>query len=504
MRLAPVVALLVVVLGGCGLDTAQYITDSCNDWGFCWTEFEVRWKSTDLLESSPKFWRFYDDYLDGLESECAESGDGGTPELNYLWRHGAVATGYASGLGGRGQGFRNGLAVHPSGRVAMMAGARLWLYDDGGVPMHAYSNARSATKNTGQAFSSEFVAFVDSDRVWSDGSGSPSVVNLGVHDRLWGPLVEYSWYEEHKSMGGFDTWFNPTDAVMSDGSLVWTNASDFTRAMTPSGDVKWSVPAAEGTYTIGPGDVAFRSEKGDYVGVGLDGRIVWQAEPWPEPWRVVPRQPLIDEGSYVGDVLPMLYSRRGAVVDDAFVLRRVSDVQPSAIVTYLDAGYAPFPDHVGMARDGMLYLSEDGREGSFPRVGVLQGYTPGLREKWSVPTWNLAFAPIGGQRSERVFTVDSACRVNVVDGATGAVIASHRMLGRPHKFVPKLVDGRLYVVAEIRPKSRVVPWEMKGRRRPDGGVVEFSDYQCLDRFVDICPPIGADWPMYVLYAFQVE
>ncbi len=274
--------------------------------------------------------------------------------------------------------------------------------------------------------------------------------------------------------------------------------------MTPSGEIKWSVPAAEGTYTIGPGDVAFRSKMGDYVGIGLDGGVVWEADAWPEPWRVVPRRPLIDEGAYIGNVLPMLYSRRGAVVDDAFVLRRVSDAQPSVVLTYLDAGYAPGPDHVGMARDGMLYLSEDGREGDFPRVGVLQRYTPGLREQWSVPTWNLAFAPIAGQRSERVFTVDQACRVNVVDGVTGKTIASHRMLGSPQKFVPKLVDGVLYVVAEIRSKDRVVPWEMSGKQRPDGGAIEFTDYQCLDRLLNVCPLIAADWPLYVLYAFSVE
>ena len=170
-----------------------------------------------------------------------------------------------------------------------------------------------------------------------------------------------------------------------------------------------------------------------------------------------------------------------------------------------DAGSFGGPRVTGVGEDGSLFINAIESATSFS----LASRTPQMREVWRVPSRELEFAPIVSASGERLITIDRECRVNLIDRQTGATLASHRMVGRPGRFLPRYFNGVLYVVGEIRPTVTVKPSQMQGRSRPDGGVIDVADYGCYAApWIDglLCPPVEAESRrrVFALYAFQVE
>jgi len=249
------------------------------------------------------------------------------------------------------------------------------------------------------------------------------------------------------------------------------------------------------------GDEVVLSTDDEYVGLARDGGLSWRTAPERAGiplWRA----PLVDEGRFPGTLLPNVYENGATTV---IVSSRASDGFMQAAVESQDAGSFGTPDVIGVDSDGAFFVSA--REGS--GAYSLSERSPGLHERWRVPARELEYAPLASESGDRLVTVDRQCRVNLLDRRTGATLASHRMVGRPARFLPRLLGGVLYLVAEVRPAQTVKPSEMQGRVRPDGGVIDVADYGCyLPAYLDSgkCPPVSAasDHRFFALYAFQVE
>lgn len=472
-------AQLVVLLGlglcGCVEPPARRLITDCEP--LCLSEMDVLMRTHDDLVVARSAWRFYDDLADTLDSAC-DGGPASTDTLRPLWRRAVYPF---NPRVPRGSLDRAGLAVHPGGRIAVGAGTKFWiLAADGGVPEHIFESASSDP---------EFVAFADADRLWINESDSPALINLARWDKLNGPTVEYSWQETHPLQPGlnFGSWIYSSPSVLSDGTLVWTANDGYTRAISTDGGTRWEVRGVEGYALVDSDDVVFWTGN---TPLGRDrfGAVAWEPQVSPT-WSRFGGIPL--EDGPVPDHIPMLYSDEqwpGAFV--AFIRR-----QDGAVAATLgpDAGRLWF-DRAAVGGDGTLFIVDN------DRPAKISAFQAGVR-RFSVESPWLDMGFIAGRRSDRLFITTEDCRVSVLD-RTGAVIASHQMLGRSTRFQPKLLDGVLYVVAETTLPKVVVMDEMKGTR-PDGSVISVSDYECVQP-----GPCRRFWvqpgPLYVLYAFQVE
>lgn len=343
--------------------------------------------------------------------------------------------------------------------------------------------------------------FATDTLLWTSGNGAPSLYDLAQLRQPYETWkVVYSWRQEHSQAGSFDYWYQPSPAVQRDGTLIWTSGAGITRALRPSGEVKWEAPAEEGTFLVTGDDVVVRSRRGDFVAFQDDGGVRWHAPLPPGATEIIPRA-LVDEGRYPSIVLPMWYWSAGRGL---LMTRLASDGAAVATLDTLDAGHLGYLVIIGADRDGWFYINAE--TSGF----TLSARTSGLNEMWRVPSQELEFAPMASASGNRLVTIDRWCRVNLLDRATGATLASHRLVGRPGRFLPRLFDGVLYVVAELRAPETVKPSQMHGRLRPDGGVIDVvADYGCyaapwLD--TDLCPSVYEDNTrrVYALYAFQVE
>ncbi len=459
------------------------------------SEILRRGGSPDLFDFATTHWRFYDDYLDLQAAACDDDTDGGKPDWPYLWRHGTEGLGFDS-TNGRYYGRRAGLDVSPLGIVVMQTDDRLWTFAaDGGAPLHADLRSRSGG-------GPDMAAFATDTLVWTDGDGAPSLYDFGQPREpfeTW--KVVYSWRQAQGQAGSFDYWFQPSPAVQRDGTLIWTSGAGVTRALKPTGEVKWQAPANEGPLLVTEDDVVIRSNSGDFVAFDDDGGVRWHAPTPSDATRLV-GSALVDEGRYPSTVIPMLYRTS---VGALLVTRRTSDGAQIAMLDTRDAGNIGGPEVIGADRNGSLFINAADTETGYS----LAARTPALQELWRAPAQKLEFAPIVSETGDRLVTIDSKCRVKLIDRYTGNTLASHRMVGRPGRFLPRYINGVLYVVAEFRAHETVKPSEMQGRVRPDGGIIDVSDYGCFSApYINsrLCPPVEADNTrrVYALYAFQVE
>jgi hypothetical protein len=458
------------------------------------SEFDLRSGSVDLFEFATAHWRFYDDYLDLQPAACADEADGGA-EWPYLWRHGAETFDFSL-ANGRSYGYRAGLDVSSAGLVVLQTNDRLWTFAaDGGAPLHADRGTRMGGGPLMAAFATETL-------LWTDGDGAPALFDLSQpRDRSSGWKVSFSWREQHAQQGGLDYWFQPSPAVQRDGTLIWTSAAGLTRALKITGEVKWEVPAAEGPLLVTTDDVVLRALRGDFVAFKDDGGVRWRD--LAPPNTTVISGTLVDEGRYPTTFVPMAYSTASGI---SLITRRARDGAELSRFDTADGGRIGGLEVVGTDGDGWLFINA--RE-SAAEVFTLSSRAPDLSERWRVPSRALEFAPIASASGDRLVTIDKQCRVNLIDRQTGATLASHRMVGRPGRFLPRYFNGVLYVVAEIRPGVTVNPSQMQGRSRPDGGLIDVADYGCYAApFLDgiACPAVEADdrRRVYALYAFQVD
>lgn len=337
---------------------------------------------------------------------------------------------------------------------------------------------------------------------WTEGSGAPSLFDFSQpRDRVKGWKIVYSWREQHSQSGAFDYWYQPSPAVQSDGTLIWTSGAGLTRALRTTGEVKWEAPADEGTLVVTPNDIVIRSKQGNWVAFADDGGARWQA-PIPAGYEI-PARNLVDEGRYPADVLPTWYGRMTSS-SALFVTRQADNGFEVASLDSRDAGFGS-PLLIGADSQGSLFVN------AFETASTLSlaERSPGLLERWRVPSRELEFAPLVSASGNRLATIDTQCRVNLLDRQTGRTLATHRLAGRPGRYLPRLLDGVLYVVAELRPAVTVKPSEMEGRARPDGGTINASDYGCYVPLLlgsVFCPSIEANdrRRVFALYAFQVE
>ncbi len=458
------------------------------------SELEIRSGSVDLFEFATQHWRFYDDYLDLQPPACPDDSDGGTLSWPYLWRHG-VESSDLSFANGRLYGWRAGLDVSRD-LVVLQTNDRLWTFvADGGTPLHADLGTRVAG-------GPDMAVFGTDSLLWTDGSGAPSLIDLSSpRDRSSGWKVIYSWREAHGQDSQTDHWYQPAPAVQRDGTLIWTSGAGVTRALTLSGTVKWEAPAAEGPFLVTTDDVVIRSERGDYVAIDDDGGVRWHASPPPGTTGPVGLTQ-VDEGRHPSNIVPMLYSSGDREV---LVTRRARDGALLATLDPRDAGAFGGPRVTSVDPEGALIINAIVTTNVF----TLSSRTPAMHERWRVPARELEFAPLISSAGDRLLTIDTECRVSLIDRATGVTLATHRMIGRPGRFLPRYRNGVLYVVAELRPGVTVKPSQLQGRRRPDGGVIEVSDYGCYSpAFLDglKCPSVEADnrRRVFALYAFQVD
>ena len=158
------------------------------------------------------------------------------------------------------------------GVVVLQTFERLWTFAvDGGAPLHA-------DLGTPTGAGTNMAVFATDTLLWTDGSGTPSLFDLTQpRDRSTGWKVVYSWHEAHAQAGGSDYWFQPSPAVQRDGTLIWTSRAGVTRALEVTGEVRWQIPAAEGTFLVTSDDVVIRSKDGEYVAFEQDGGLRWQA-----------------------------------------------------------------------------------------------------------------------------------------------------------------------------------------------------------------------------------
>lgn len=459
------------------------------------SEILRRGGSPDLFDFAGAHWRFYDDYLDMQAPACDGDADGGVPDWPYLWRHGTDGLGFNS-TNGRYYGRRAGLDVSPLGIVAMQTDDRLWTFAaDGGMPLHADLRSRAGGGPNMAAFATDTL-------VWTDGDGAPSLYDFGQpREPFESWKVVYSWRQAQGQAGSFDYWFEPSPAVQRDGTLIWTSGAGVTRALTPTGEVKWQITAEEGPFLVTADDVVIRSHRGDFVAFDEDGGVRWHAPLPPDAIELV-GSALVDEGRYPSNIVPMLYRTAGGVL---LVTRQTRDGAQLSTLDTRDAGNIGGPHVISADRNGSLFINASNDGSSY----FLAARSPSMQEVWRVPAQELEFAPMVSTTGDRLVTIDTKCRVNLIDRYTGATLASHRMVGRPGRFLPRYFNGVLYVVAEFRAKETVKPSEMQGRVRPDGGIIDVSDYGCFSApYINsrLCPPVEADNTrrVYALYAFQVE
>lgn len=463
---------------------------------FVLSERDDRMNSVDLYEIGTKQQRFFDDYLELQPPTLCDKDDAGVSDWPYLWRHGV--TGVHDGLvGQRGGGTRSTLDVSGAGLVALLAGQFLWTYSaDGGVPLHADFGVGD-----------EMVAFASDSLLWTSYFG-PRLLNVSLpHDRWFGWPYVFDWRDAHPSEGGFDQWFRSSDAVLRDGTLIWTTGVGKTRAVSTSGQVLWEAPAKEGPILVTTDDVPIvTTDDGDLHAFGADGGVRWRA---PLPAGTTNSSPgvVLDEGRYPSPFVPMRYS---GVRRSVFLTRRADDGSVFAAIDSADAGnIMGGPIVVTADLDGQLFINEQMTSDE----AALSAWTPALQLAWRVPSERLVFAPVLSKSGERLVTVDNACRVNLYDRRTGEKLASHKLLARPGYALPRLVNGVLYVVGSYTPRESVFQRHMQGRVRPDGSVIDVAaDYGCYDPIlVDTswCPPVWRSESLkprsvFVLYAFQVE
>lgn len=459
------------------------------------SEYVRRSGSPDLFDFATAHWRFYDDYLDLQPPACDDDSDGGAPDWPYLWRHGAESAEFLF-VNGTGGGWRGGLDVSGLGIVVLQTDERLWSFSvDGGAPLHA-DRASQLAGAPGVA------VFATDTLLWTRGEGAPSLYDL---EQARPPFetwkVAYSWRAVHGQVDWHDGWASASPSVQRDGSLIWANGT-VTRALLPSGTVKWEAPGGDGTFLVTADDVVVRSKAGELVAFDDDGGVRWQATVPAGVAGVVPSV-LVDEGRSPSVVLPTWYeTERGGGL---LVNRRARDGVTLGLHDTLDAGALGELRLIGADLDGWLYLHARGPGPGFS----LSARTAGLEHRWRVPSQELEFAPLVSASGDRLVTIDRRCRVNLLERATGATLASHRMVGKPGRFLPRLFNGVLYVVAELRTPETVKPSQLHGRRRPDGGLIDAADYGCYQPFLldtVFCPSVVADFQrrVYALYAFQVE
>ncbi|MFO0601054.1 MAG: hypothetical protein U0228_37440 [Myxococcaceae bacterium] len=454
------------------------------------TELEIRRSSADLYQFATSHWRFYDDFLDLQPPACGPDTDGGVAEWSYLWRHGVASSSATAEGNGRLYGGRAGLDISPSGILAVAAAYRLWTFAaDGGQPLHAdWSDARGGGWTMG--------AFATPTLFWTDGALAPSLYDFALpRSRVDGWQVAYSWRAAQGSTNSFDNWYQASPAIQRDGTLIWTSGAGTTFALGTNGELKWTRPADQGPLLVTIDDIVVRSTRGDFVAFAPDGGVLWH-EPTLGDGGALRQVPIVDEGRYPSRFLPMYYGYGEA----ALVLR---DARDGRVAARLDAGAFATPVVVGVDPDGWVLLNGQEADSSFS----LAALTPELREVWRVPAQELEFAPI--VTPTRVVTIDRDCRLKLIDRTNGTTLAEHRLVGRPYRYLPRLLDGVLYVTAEVRPTVTTKPSQMQGRVRPDGGIIDVADYGCfLPGFLDtdLCPAIAPEprQAVYAVYAFQVE
>lgn len=481
---------LLVLLAGCNARPASQFAAECGD--RCLDEGIIRSRSSDRLVQSPGLWHFYDDYLDTLVSDCADAG-GSPNSLVPLWRRGIAPTYGAVQSGNARDGNRSGLAVHRDGLVALQAGRSLWLLDSAsGTPLHLYTAAQSAAFDD----SPEFVAFAGSpERLWVNISG-PALLDLASWDRAQGPTIAFSWFRSAPP-NSVDTWAYSSQSVADDGTLIWSSFANRTRALATDGSVRWEVPSVVGPATLDFNGTAYWAGTTPLGRSISDGGLAWT------PARAAEWTPVslpIDEGSPIPTFIPATWRDSNATATGLDGVLSFHDLFGNAVGSLheSDGGLEHAPERVATARDGTFFVSGTRY---LPAESVnatfVSAYSPTRQRLWTQRTPRQVFAPIAGERSNRVFTVTGDCRVNVMD-RQGSVIASHQMVGNAGRFVPKLVDGVLYVLAETMVRGEVRAEDLT--LRADGGLISArSDYQCEGR----CPSIAVG-PFYVLYAFEVE
>jgi outer membrane protein assembly factor BamB len=318
-------------------------------------------------------------------------------------------------------------------------------------------------------------------------------VSLEHVDKVTGPEVLSAWQPPPEPVV-IETLAYSSPSVLSDGTLVWTSWAGKTRALATDGGVTWEADAVEGVALVNDDDVTYWAGPTP-LGRDKRGALVW-APRYPAEWT--PRSIPQDEGTRVGPLIPVAYNahEQGGVV----ALHRSTDGEIQWSVSTADGGLDGHAERVAFANDGTLFVTTPTSDFQTQR---LTAYGYALQRRWSIESSALQFAPIPGQRSERLFTVTRDCRVNVLD-RDGNTLASHQMLGRAFRYLPKLVDGVLYVMAEVPVPEKLTANQLAHLTRPDGGTIDPDrDYDCVLGRAVMCPPIEAG-PFFILYAFQVE
>ena len=367
----------------------------------------------------------------------------------------------------------------------------MWLLDPAtGVPAHILYGAdvRHLPLEQEPNFEAPVAAFTpDGKKLWTDSKG-PLLLDLEAFDRKEGFRAEYSWYAEHAQMF-LEAWDSPSQSVGADGTLYWTSQYGKTRALEPTGRVRWESEGASGFATLDGNGNTFWSASASGLR-GEDGGVMWtptQLPPWRGPGRLTNL-----EGAPIRNLIPVQHGPSVSPGDE-LVLHRLD----GTIAGLLPEHFAP---GVATAQaDGLLLVApSDSKELSSWNTNTLQ------RNWATVLNGYVDVGPVISEGTRTVWVVTSDCRVSEID-EQGVVKRWHQMDGAPMDQVPKVLDGVLYVLSmtrnQLAPGEEVIPGQLT---RADGGVTSPADYGCYANVGAWCGLPVRPGPIFFLSAYRID
>lgn len=481
----------IFLLAGCDPRPARLFSPECEP--RCLREVDVRVHSNDALVTAPLIWKFYDDFAARLPPACTPDGGPSESGLRPLWRRAIIPIEANPEYGPLSASISGHSAIdfHPDGGLAVAVGGVLWILDpQTGEPRHILKAGDERHLPSGYTpFDTPVVAFTPDGHLWTAAQG-PVLLNLERFDRLAGPYVEYSWHGAHAGEVFLDGWSYPSKSVGRDGTLFWRDRSGITRALEPSGRVRWERSGLEGFPTLDGNDNTWWSGSG----VGLradDGGIFWVPELLPTWSANFPSLPGL-ETQPVGNLIAARHKPMQGV--PLLGLHRIDGSL---------AGVIPEPAATVTAMgDRTIYIWRASTPG-----GTLSAWDTGtFQMRWSLPVAQpVSVGPIVSARNNSVWVSTADCRISEVS-SNGTVTRWHQMAGEPSGMAPYLADGILFVLSKTHTGLPAEASLLPGgpQTQPDAGYGTPADYGCLEGRGRLCGRSITAGTLFFLTAYRVE